>query len=777
MPIKVKGTEIVDDNRNIKNADGSQITGIVTSITAGENITINRSTGNVTISADTSDDYWKKDSVGIAATYKVGIGTTSSLDASLTLEKNLIFSGTNVKIGNRAGECYTEQPGQEGDHQVLIGVGAGACSTSTKSKCNVSLGYFADNKRCSLNAVSIGFFAHGGVFSVPPRTTDDVAIGYYSLFSHCCGSLNVSIGYCSGRNNSCLSKNIFIGPYSGHETCSSGFTCCNIFIGQYSGYRRSAEGISDNNIFLGGCSGFSYVGLDNVAVGRESSEVITGCNNVTVGRFSGNCINGSCNVAVGSFSGCCINGSCNVAVGQWSRYVCGSNNITIGSCTSYSTVGSNNTFIGYYSAYGVNGTPGSTQGSSNVFIGAYSGGPGTTEDNVFIGACSGNSACVKCNNVFIGKCTGCRVTPTNSSVFIGSYAKGSSGGVAIGYSSYSSGVAIGNDSSGGLVIGNQSSTNSNNNLIIGNQSCAGGESVIVGNNNTSLLANTISIGNSIGTRGGITIGHCANYADSGQTPASIVIGNFGACLSVSRPGSILIGDTVNCSGQSCSSIVIGNCSQLSGCSRCSVIIGNKAGCHAGHYCSVIIGDNAGNSASTTGQVNSNNIIIGRNAGVSATLGLIDIADKDNHIVIGNNDTTCFFTKLRATSSGGTIVCWNSSTFELFAATSSRRFKTNIRPFLGGIKETLELNPVIYNSIEESEEQTQVGFIAEEVDEVEGLKDFVVYDTENKPLSLSYDRMVALLTNSVKELHEKNIEIKERLLTLETTVSSHIQNHP
>ena len=156
-------------------------------------------------------------------------------------------------------------------------------------------------------------------------------------------------------------------------------------------------------------------------------------------------------------------------------------------------------------------------------------------------------------------------------------------------------------------------------------------------------------------------------------------------------------------------------------------------------------------------------------------GLFEIRSHqcDNHIGIGNTCSTNFFTKMNTKSEANSLqVAWNSSNGELRAYTSSRRFKTNIRPFLGGIKETLELNSVIYDSIENSESNNQVGFIAEEVEEV-GLKEFVIYDDNNKPLSLNYANMVALLTNTIKELNTENEELNEKIRQIEETFNNHL----
>ena len=166
----------------------------------------------------------------------------------------------------------------------------------------------------------------------------------------------------------------------------------------------------------------------------------------------------------------------------------------------------------------------------------------------------------------------------------------------------------------------------------------------------------------------------------------------------------------------------------------------------------------------------NNIAIGHQAGTTAysPSGLINLTTTGDIIVIGNANHTNFYTKMAAKSHGATAVKWCSTTFELAADTSSCRFKTNIRPFLGGVAELLAIESVRYNPIEKSDGPDEVGFIAEQIDEI-GLTEFVCYDIEEKPLSVSYDRMAALLVNAIKELDTENTLLKIRLEALETHV--------
>jgi hypothetical protein len=73
---------------------GTNLTGIVTSISSGFGITVSQSTGNVTITAlEQSVDYrWLRSNAGIFTSFNVGIGTTNPL--------GLLQVGTAVTIGN-----------------------------------------------------------------------------------------------------------------------------------------------------------------------------------------------------------------------------------------------------------------------------------------------------------------------------------------------------------------------------------------------------------------------------------------------------------------------------------------------------------------------------------------------------------------------------------------------------------------------------------------------------------------------------------------------------
>jgi len=101
--------------------------------------------------------------------------------------------------------------------------------------------------------------------------------------------------------------------------------------------------------------------------------------------------------------------------------------------------------------------------------------------------------------------------------------------------------------------------------------------------------------------------------------------------------------------------------------------------------------------------------------------------------------------------------------------SSRRYKKDIKNYTSGIDQILKLNPVNYVQIG-FENLMQAGFIAEDLDD-QGLKEFVVYDTKNRPDSIDYSRMVVLLTNGIKELKSENDSLKSEIQSLKDQISS------
>src|SRR5262249_26574486 len=111
-----------------------------------------------------------------------------------------------------------------------------------------------------------------------------------------------------------------------------------------------------------------------------------------------------------------------------------------------------------------------------------------------------------------------------------------------------------------------------------------------------------------------------------------------------------------------------------------------------------------------------------------------------------------------TSASGIPVLINSNS-KLGTATSSKRFKEDIKPMNRSSEAILGLNPVTfrYKKDIDPEGTEQFGLVAEEVDKVN--PDLVVRDKEGKPYSVRYDQVNAMLLNEFLKEHRELEKLK------------------
>jgi len=153
---------------------------------------------------------------------------------------------------------------------------------------------------------------------------------------------------------------------------------------------------------------------------------------------------------------------------------------------------------------------------------------------------------------------------------------------------------------------------------------------------------------------------------------------------------------------------------------------------------------------TTG---STNTALGFNSGVSVTTA-------SNVICIGANigganvSNSCYVGSIFGqTSSAGTAVFINSDG-KLGTATSSKRFKEDIKPMDKTSEVLFSLKPVSFrykNAIDPAA-TSQLGLVAEDVEKVN--PDLVVRDKEGNPYSVRYDQVNAMLLNEFLKAHQK-----------------------
>jgi hypothetical protein len=186
-----------------------------------------------------------------------------------------------------------------------------------------------------------------------------------------------------------------------------------------------------------------------------------------------------------------------------------------------------------------------------------------------------------------------------------------------------------------------------------------------------------------------------------------------------------------------------------------------------------IGTNAlGNTVGT------NNIGIGFDSGLNHTVG-------SNNICIGNSgvvgesstirigtvgiQTATFVAGISGTTSPGGVAVFIDGNGQLGTATSSRRFKEDIREISEESDGLMRLRPVAFRYKPQIDPTglAQYGLIAEEVADV--YPDLVVYDREGRPETVRYHLVNALLLNEVQKQHRNAEAQKETIEQLKTEI--------
>ena len=192
------------------------------------------------------------------------------------------------------------------------------------------------------------------------------------------------------------------------------------------------------------------------------------------------------------------------------------------------------------------------------------------------------------------------------------------------------------------------------------------------------------------------------------------------------------------------------------------------------------GDNSslGGSALHNNTTGSSNTALGNFALFGNTTGNFNVAvgtNAGNHVItadhvicIGSDvpgadvSNSCFIGQIfGATSSDGAAVFVNSDG-KLGTITSSRRFKEEIRPMDKVSEALFALRPVTfhYKKQIDPESRSQLGLVAEEVENVN--PDLVVHDKDDKPYSVRYDQVNAMLLNEFLKEHRKVEELEAAL---------------
>jgi len=177
----------------------------------------------------------------------------------------------------------------------------------------------------------------------------------------------------------------------------------------------------------------------------------------------------------------------------------------------------------------------------------------------------------------------------------------------------------------------------------------------------------------------------------------------------------------------------------------------------------------GESALESNTTGSGNVAVGNFAGFNATSG-------DNNVYIGavggvaGESDACYIASIFGeTSINGVPVLINSNN-KLGTATSSKRFKKDIKPMDKASEALLALQPVTFRYRKEidAKDTPQFGLIAEQVAEVNPA--LVIYDADGKPYTVRYDAVNAMLLNEFLKEHNAFVEQQRKVQEQGATIA-------
>jgi uncharacterized coiled-coil protein SlyX len=180
---------------------------------------------------------------------------------------------------------------------------------------------------------------------------------------------------------------------------------------------------------------------------------------------------------------------------------------------------------------------------------------------------------------------------------------------------------------------------------------------------------------------------------------------------------------------------------------------------------------AGAMAISTG---SNNTAVGRQAGLMSGTGsnnvylganMTGVSGETDHTYIRNINTT-------SVSGGGTdIVTVNLTTGLLGHATSSRRYKEDIKPMDNSSQTLFALKPVTFRYKKEIDQSQSLeyGLVAEEVAKVD--PSLAIRDKNGQIDSVRYSAINAMLLNEFLKEHRKNEEQEKTIAELNSGMTA------
>ena len=170
----------------------------------------------------------------------------------------------------------------------------------------------------------------------------------------------------------------------------------------------------------------------------------------------------------------------------------------------------------------------------------------------------------------------------------------------------------------------------------------------------------------------------------------------------------------------------------------------------------IVNTAIGTSALYNNTTGSGNTALGAGAGSNVTTAnnVICIGDEVSGANVSNS---CFIGNIRGvtTANADAIPVLIDSAGQLGTASSSRRFKKEIKPMDKASEAILALKPVTFHYKSDTKDTPQFGLIAEEVAEVN--PDLVVRDEDGEIYTVRYDAVNAMLLNEFLKEHKHPVQ--------------------
>lgn len=442
----------------------------------------------------------------------------------------------------------------------------------------------------------------------------------------------------------------------------------------------------------------------------------------------------------------------------------------VGVFTGTNTTGADNMFVGFEAG---NAT---TTGSFNAFLGSQSGKLNSTGfNNSFFGAYSGRGNTTGTNNAYFGVNTGLSSNGSFNS-FFGSNA-GFTNTSGADNSFFGNAAGLNNQSGGGnSFFGRSAGENvvfAGNNSIFGayagKNTTTGGNSYFgasAGQKNTTGFSNVF-----VGANAGIenTGGSYNTYVGTNTGQGAGAIGDYNTVIGYNaKIGSNVTNATAigaNALATQSNTMVLGN-------SSVNVIVNNDL--EVGKNLNVSSKLSVSGSSDFEGTLNANSLTV---AGSSTFNNNVTINSGLTAGVINSNGNGLFEGSIRA-GSGGLKGLWNGGSLQLCYVdsggyhniafcSSSRRYKDNIQNFTGGLNIINRLRPVTFTW--KSNNQDDVGFVAEEVNQIEPL--LSTYNDEGTVEGVKYAQITTALVNAVKEQQEQIKRQQEQIEALKALICS------